>query len=454
MEKVDIKIGTYYVCCRQEYKNPEGKLCMKKVKHWIILIVIFIPLFVSCSNQNDNSISAVTETITTIGNSDISVETPMTISSSMFTFNGKTAYLRLKMIKGRYYEDWNPGAIMGTIWEGYYTAELADEYGGLISKSDFSRLYNSSSEPLVFRSSFDIEFDDYNDDGDVDFTVGQYSSSNGRDYKLFTVRKDGGIEELPVRDYKTLFISDTTGYYSTKLTMVDKTTFKRSYYDNSAGKQFEDYFKWEGTEFIHVNKKEDETEEANKSDDSIASNPEVIENLKQIEVENLNDSENKTEKILLPEGWYAKAYIYDKAHDFEFQDDKNKHIQKVSWYQIFNDEKKDTLFYFGSRGIAGEFNTLSYYREEPEITRFPNHSEIKSKEYAGKTILGNGEIYLLTCDIADMLKTKEYDTHEMVYAWIPINNEELAFVLSVNVPLGEKAEPYIELVEQILKILR
>ena len=432
--------------------NVEGKLCMKKIKYLIILTAIFIPILVSCSYKKENSFPVNAETKTTTENSNISVETPMTISNSTCTVNGKAAYLRLKMIKGKYYEDWNPGAIMGTIWEGYYTAELADEYGGTIAQTDFSLLFNSSREPLVFRFSFDIEFDDYNDDGDIDFTVGQYSSSNGRDYKLFTIRKDGKIEELPVRDYQTLFISDTTGYYSTKLTKVDKTTFKRSYYDNSAGKQFEDYFKWEDTEFVHVNKQEEMTEENDEKDNSVTSNPEGIENLVQIEVENLNDSKNTVEKILLPEGWYANAYIYDKAPDFEYQDEKNKHIQKVSWYEIFNYEKKDTLFYFGSRGIAGEFNTISYYRDQPEVTRFPNHSVIKNKEYVGNTILGDGEIYVLTCDIADMLKTKEYDTHEMVYAWMPIKNEELAYVLSVNVPLGEKAEPYIELVEQMLRI--
>ncbi len=52
---------------------------------------------------------------------------------------------------------------------------------------------------MIINSSFEIQFDDYNSDEDIDFTIGQYATSNGRDYKLFTIRKDGKIEELPLR---------------------------------------------------------------------------------------------------------------------------------------------------------------------------------------------------------------------------------------------------------------
>jgi bla regulator protein BlaR1 len=160
------------------------------------------------------------------------------------------------MVNGRYYEDWTPGAVMGTIWEGYYTAELADELGNTLAQTDFSGLYNSGSEPLFFSLPFSIEFDDYNNDGDTDFTIGQYSTSNGRDYKLFTIRRNGHIEELPVRDYPTLFISNTTGYYSTRLTKINETTFKKEYYDNSTGKHYEDTFKWDTKEFVRIKNEE------------------------------------------------------------------------------------------------------------------------------------------------------------------------------------------------------
>jgi bla regulator protein BlaR1 len=170
----------------------------------------------------------------------------MTLSNNdLFSIIGKPQYLRIKMVRGKYYEDWNPGAYMGTLWEGYYTVELADEFGNTIAGTELSEMYD---EPLIFNSTFQLQFDDYNNDGDIDFTIGQYASSNGKNYKLFTLREDGKIEELKVKDRPSLFISDTT--YSTKLIRPDAVTFKTEHYDNSKGKNIEEVFIWDGEQFV------------------------------------------------------------------------------------------------------------------------------------------------------------------------------------------------------------
>lgn len=127
--------------------------------------------------------------------------------------------------------------------------ELTDESGNVISLTDLNKIFK---EPMIFNSSFEIQFDDYNNDGDIDFTIGQHASSNGRDYKLFTLRKDGRVEEMPIKGYSSLFISNTTGFYSTKLTKIDNVTFKIEYYDNSKGENIEKVFKWNGKEFVHI----------------------------------------------------------------------------------------------------------------------------------------------------------------------------------------------------------
>jgi hypothetical protein len=108
--------------------------------------------------------------------------------------------LRLKLVRGKYDEDWYPGPMSGTVWEGDYVIELADEIGNTIAKTELSRYYH---EPLIFLSHFQLEFDEYNGDGDIDFTIGQYASSNGWDYRLFTLRENGEIEELPIRDHSS-----------------------------------------------------------------------------------------------------------------------------------------------------------------------------------------------------------------------------------------------------------
>ena len=173
----------------------------------------------------------------------IIVQSPMTISNN--SIENKT--VRIKLKKGRYYENWNPGPIIGTIWEGDFYIEVTEESGNVLSTFELPQIH--TGDLLLFASPFEIVFDDYNDDGDMDFIIEQYATSNGRDYKLFTIRKDGNIEELVINKYPYLFISDTTGCYSTKLEKVNNTTFKKVYYDNSKGKWFEDFYIWNGNAF-------------------------------------------------------------------------------------------------------------------------------------------------------------------------------------------------------------
>lgn len=217
----------------------------------MISVLIVTSLLASCSSRrNSNTVPYNSPNKNEDNYSDIITQSPMTLSNNyLFSINGENQYLRLKMVRGKYYENWVPGTYMGTIWEGNFIIEMADDSGNTIARTDLNKFYK---EPLIFNSSFQIQFDDYNNDGDIDFTIGQYASSNGGDYKLFTLRKDGGIEELPIKDYLSLFISNTTGVYSTKLSKIDNITFKKEYYDNSKGKQFEDVFKWDGKQFIKI----------------------------------------------------------------------------------------------------------------------------------------------------------------------------------------------------------
>lgn len=185
------------------------------------------------------------------------------------------------------------------------------------------------------------------------------------------------------------------------------------------------------------------------TDSSIVEN----DNLKSIEIENLNDENNSKVVIDLPEDWYAKERIFEKAPSFEYNAEKNKHITKVSSIEIYSSTKADKYNFFGNKGLAGEFYIQSYYRDQPESTRFPNHCEAKSRVFSGETILGQGEIFILECDILPKeMRTEEYSTYDMVYVWIPIEDEALAYNFSIYVPLGEKEDEYIDMVKKMLDI--
>lgn len=182
----------------------------------------------------------------------ISVQSPMTISDNRIDADGDPKYLRLKLVRGKYYEDWYPGPVSGTVWEGDFAFELADGFGNAIARTELNRFYR---EPLVFTSHFRLEFDDYNADGDPDFTIGQYASSNGWEYRLFTLRDSGSVEELPIRNHPSLFISMHSDY-SLKLEKVDPKSFKTVHYENSRQVWIERVFRWDGEAFVQTENRE------------------------------------------------------------------------------------------------------------------------------------------------------------------------------------------------------
>lgn len=192
--------------------------------------------------------------------------------------------------------------------------------------------------------------------------------------------------------------------------------------------------------------------ETNTTADAISADSSIIErsNLKSMEIENLNDENNSKVIIDLPEGWYAKEKIFEKAPSFEYNAEKNKHIKRVSSFEIYNSAKTDKYNLYGDKGLAGEFYIQAYYRDQPESTRFPNHCSVKSRVYSGETVLGQGEIFILDYDLPREMRTEEYSTFDMVYVWIPIEDEALAYNLSIYVPLGEKEDEYIEMVKKML----
>jgi len=187
---------------------------------------------------------------------------------------------------------------------------------------------------------------------------------------------------------------------------------------------------------------------------SVSMDSSIIEhdNLKSIEIENLNDEKNSEVLIDLPEGWHAKELVFEKAPSFEYSSKKNKHINKVNSFEIYDSTKADKYNLYGNEGLAGEFYIQSYYRDQPESTRFPNHCSVKSEVYSGETVLGQGEIFILECDIYPKeMRTEEYSTYDLVYVWIPIEDEALAYNLSIFVPLGENEDKYIDMVKKMLE---
>lgn len=166
---------------------------------------------------------------------------------------------------------------------------------------------------------------------------------------------------------------------------------------------------------------------------------EYINNLKEMEVANLNVSNNINTILKLPTSWHANKSIYKTADSFEFNELKNKGIKKLYSYEIFDDKNSN----IGMFEFLGNSN-------EPIGGGLPNHSLVKKVIYEGETKLGKGLIYLLECDLPKEQITDKYSTYEQIYSIISIENEILAYNVSINVPLGENEAKYIEIVKKML----
>lgn len=179
--------------------------------------------------------------------------------------------------------------------------------------------------------------------------------------------------------------------------------------------------------------------------------PKVVNNLKSIEIINMNSESNSKVNLKLPKDWQAKGYICDISKGSEYHSEKNKQIKKVYSFNIYNEKNMDKFNLYGEKGVAGTFEIHGYYRDQPESSRFPNHSNVKAKLFSGRTVLGQGEIFLLNCDLPRELRTEKDTYYVVIYAWIPIENEKLAYNLAISVPLGEKDDEYIRIVKEILE---
>lgn len=176
---------------------------------------------------------------------EVTVAGPVTVSrNDLYALTGSPLFLDLELVSGTYSEDWSQASVLaGRSWSGNYRLAVLDDQGQRLSSYPLT----GYPEPLRFGEMFALQFGDYNGDGDPDFTIGQYGSSNGSLFRLYTLRKDRSIAQLPVAGAADLFIS-TPDAYSTGLETFPGG-FKTEYYDNSLGQDVESIYKWTGTVF-------------------------------------------------------------------------------------------------------------------------------------------------------------------------------------------------------------
>ncbi|MBD3917552.1 hypothetical protein H8B09_02200 [Paenibacillus sp. PR3] len=229
----------------------------------IAVCVILLSLsLAACQAADDNggeppstlASSQGVENVETTADDDSGRLTDVTISEETVDWNndGTMEKLLIKMTEGKLVKYPDPGPIMGDCYVGQFAAELTDAAGNVLQTHDIGVEFESDGS-MTFRRGmlpFSIPFDDYNGDGYPDFTVGQYATSNGNIFNIYTIQPEG-ISRIG----GPIFTSDRDGYYSTRYAKKPPSSLLNRYYDNSRGETFESTFEWINDAFVKQGEK-------------------------------------------------------------------------------------------------------------------------------------------------------------------------------------------------------
>ncbi|GKX31591.1 hypothetical protein SH1V18_40710 [Vallitalea longa] len=194
--------------------------------HLINIILIVMIVCSSCKSIDQESYSNNDEK-----DVDIKVMTDVTLGESDLSMMGKDNYIiALRLYDGKYYEDYNPGPEYGANWVGNCKLCIIDTDKNYIIDSYSSNEFN---EQLSVKNKFDITIEDYNNDGNYEFLVGQYGSSNFNIYNMYYITSDfkiGYYDEVGE-------INITNKEYSPVLDLDENGNIIYDYYDNNKGEK-------------------------------------------------------------------------------------------------------------------------------------------------------------------------------------------------------------------------
>ena len=149
--------------------------------------------------------------------------------------DGDSVSVRLVMTDGEYFDEEYAGPGGGTYPENYRGSyEIQNSDGKLLSRTDFE----NEGQPANFAGKFDLLFDDYNNDKNPDFPIGQWGSSNMNIYWLYTITADGTVKKIS---------SDAFVHGSHEFSAkFDKDSgFYTQFYNNAIGETVTNHYVWD-----------------------------------------------------------------------------------------------------------------------------------------------------------------------------------------------------------------
>lgn len=177
----------------------------------------------------------------------IQIKSPIVVShNSVMLKDGSYVYVNIEMTKGSYSFATLGGSVYGSNWEGEYQIRVYREENEYDNPSFKTPLCIANESSLNFNSLFYLEFDDYNNDGNPDFTIGQWGSSNGNNFEIFSIDNEGTVINLNTE----VFVSDHS--FSILLEKLSPTSFTFSYYNIIEAEWKQSIYEWKEDSFIKI----------------------------------------------------------------------------------------------------------------------------------------------------------------------------------------------------------
>ncbi len=236
------------------------KLLMKEYPAGLILTAACITLLSSCGdgnvdqvnsrNQyNNNSVFPPKIVMESSTPSAGELIFPYTISrNSVKLPDGTMLYVNIEMTEGEYYDSSSPkyvqnGGMFETNYLGFYRVAIYTDSSS--SDAVYKMPVMFETDRLNFEKEFSLVFDDYNNDGNPDFTLGQWADDNGSSYQLFTVLPGGEIKQLPCEGLCAVGFES-----SLRLIKASPTSFSCEVYDMKAGGKVTLTYSWQDDAFV------------------------------------------------------------------------------------------------------------------------------------------------------------------------------------------------------------
>lgn len=176
---------------------------------------------------------------------NISINDPIIIGQAdTILAGGDSVVITLEMVSGEYFTANNTISTYRTNFKGEFQFCVRN---GLDDAILFKERVVFEEDDICFDKMFDIVVDDYNNDGNPDFTIGQYGGSTNNIFKLYNVLPSGKIKEMLVGNTNIMTIANRC--FSVKLDKMDKTTFYARHYNNEIAEFVDIVYTWDSKKF-------------------------------------------------------------------------------------------------------------------------------------------------------------------------------------------------------------